>query len=196
MEELLKEENKKSGINSKPIIERSLEKPQGQSLSKGTKRNQQKFFSIETKLLNQRLNSQSKRIRKLQEKLSQIISNQKHYLKIRLPDVLKREKIRVNFAAELEQARKLLKSLNKQRFTFLSNSKDAEKRKNRYIGMFTHEEMLRLRRFFNIDHSTDYLLYRKDSYEKTKDRHVLFLNEKEKRKLKYILTKTKSHDIL
>lgn len=145
--------------------------------------------SIDIKLLNQRLDSHSRRINKLQDKLAQIISNQKHYLKLRLPDVLRKEKTRVAFSAELDHARKLLRSLDKQRFTFLSNSKDEEKRKNRYIGMFTHVEMGRLRRLLDIDHSFDYILYRKDNYKNLKDKHVLLLDEGEKRKLKYILRK-------
>lgn len=155
-----------------------------------------RFTAQNIELLNQRLNSQSQRIRKLQEKLSQIISNYKHYLKYRLPDVLKREKARVNFAAELYQARNLLKSLNKQRFTFLSNSKNEEKRKQRYIGMFTHIELQRLRRLLDIDHSIDYILYRKENYKNLKNKHVVLLDEDEKRKLKYILTKARSHAIL
>lgn len=113
----------------------------------------QKIYHRDIKLTNQRLDSHSRRISKLQDKLAQIISNQRHYLKFRLPDVLKKEKARTSFATELNQARILLKSLNKQRFTFLSNSKDEEKRKNRYIGMFTHVEMQRLRNLLGINHS-------------------------------------------
>jgi hypothetical protein len=149
----------------------------------------EKFSLYEIKLLNQRLNSHSQRIHKLQDKLAQILSNHKHYLKIRLPDVLKREKARARYSAELDQARNLLKSLNKKRFTFLSNSKDEEKRRNRYIGMFTHVEMERLRRLLDIDHSHDYFLYRKENYENLKDKHVVLLNENEKRKLHHILNK-------
>lgn len=153
------------------------------------KEKKEKSLPIDISLFNQRLDSQSKRITKLQEKLAQILSNQKHYLKVRLPDVLKREKVRVNFAAELEQARKLLKSLDKKRFTFLSNSKNKEKREQRHIGMFTQIELQRLRRLLDIDHSYDYFLYRKENYDKLKDRHVILLNEQEKRKLFYILRK-------
>ena len=189
MEEL-KEGIKKGGINQMSSVGRPLNSSKGQSSTK--EKITQGTVSSDIKLLNQRLNSQSLRIRKFQEKLAQIVSNQRHYLKLRLPNVLKKEEARVNFATELTQARKLLKSLGKQRFTFLSNSKNEEKRKSRYIGMFTHEEMQRLRRLLDIDHSIDYLLYRKENYKNLKDKHVLLLDESEKRKLKYILTKSKN----
>lgn len=149
--------------------------------------------SNDIKLLNQRLDSHSRRIKKLSDKLSQIVSNQQHYLKLRLPDVLKREKTRASFSHELILARQLLKSLNKQRFAFLSNSKNEEKRKDRYIGMFTHIEMQRLRRLLDVDHSIDYLLYRKENYADLKGKHVLFLDEKEKNQLRYLLNKSKNH---
>lgn len=140
--------------------------------------------------LSQRLDSQSRRINKLQDKLAQILSNHEHYLKIRLPAVLKREEARTCYSQELYQARLLLKSLNKQRFVFLSNSKDKEKRTQRFIGMFTHVELQRLRRLLNVDHSFEYMLYRKDGYEKLKNKHILMLDEKEKRKLEYLLKKS------
>jgi hypothetical protein len=55
--------------------------------------------------------------------------------------------------------------------------------------MFTHVEMERLRRLLDIDHSHDYFLYRKENYENLKDKHVVLLNENEKRKLHHILNK-------
>lgn len=141
--------------------------------------------------LNERLDSQSKRIRDLQEKLSQIISNNKYYAKHRLPDVLKREKAKVSFSTELNKARVILKSLGKNRFMFASNSKDPKKREERYIGMFTHLEMTKLRRFLESDLSLMYTLYRAKQYKHLKDKQLLFITTEEAVKLHNFL-KSKS----
>lgn len=174
---------KKGGINSQPSIPRPTEEPKGQSPKK-----EKKYSLSDIKLLNQRLNSQSKRIRNLQKKLTQILSNQKHYLKIRLPDVLKREKRKVEFSQELQKAKRVLKTFGKNTFSFLSKSKDINKRNERHIGLFTYIEMQRLRQFLKTSHSQDYVLY-KHQKGILKDRHLIFFTENEIKKLRNLLQK-------
>lgn len=105
----------------------------------------------EIRRLNDRLDSQSNRISELNTKLSNICNNQKHYLSKRLPKVLEREEARSGFVNEYNKVKTILKEFGKQRFFVASNSKNPDLKKQRYIGMFTHVEMQRLRRLLAKD---------------------------------------------
>lgn len=98
--------------------------------------------------LENRINSQSKRINKLQQKLNQIVNNQRYYINKRLPDILKREKAKADFVDVYKHATNILKAFTeKDKISFLSKSKDPELKETRYIGLFTNGEMYKLRLF-------------------------------------------------
>jgi tRNA U38,U39,U40 pseudouridine synthase TruA len=103
------------------------------------------------KYFKNRLDSQSRRIEKLQSKLAQIISNHRYYVQKRLPAVLEREQTKVRFSVVLKKAEQVLRSFGKHHFTLLSKSKDSQKRQDRFVGLFTHVEMQRLRRLLQSD---------------------------------------------
>lgn len=193
---------KKGGINNEPSIARPFKAPQGQLIdgkknlelvNKGLKdlklikKKEKKHSSTEIKRLHDRIDSQSKRINKLQKKLAQIISNQGHYLRVRLPNVLKNEERKATFSEQLKKAETILKAFNRNNLSFVSTSKDTKKRNSRSIGLFTHTEMQRLRRFLDSDHRHDYNLYRADKNPNLKNKQLLFFTKSESAKLKNFL---------
>lgn len=101
--------------------------------------------------IKQRLNSHSKRIEKVHSKLAQIIENQRYYINKRLPGILERAKVRGTFTNEYKRVKEILSTFGKEHFVIVSNSKNGNLKKQRYIGMFTHVEMQRLRRFLAKD---------------------------------------------
>jgi len=101
--------------------------------------------------LQNRLDSQSKRIEKMHSKLAQIVTNQRYYINKRLPGILQRAKIRSTFTNEYKRVKNILSTFGKEHFVIISTSKNGDIKKRRYIGMFTHVEMQRLRRFLEKD---------------------------------------------
>lgn len=98
-----------------------------------------------------RLDSQSRRIEKMHSKLAQIVENQRYYINKRLPGILERAKVRGTFTNEYKRVKEILSTFGKENFIIVSNSKNGNLKKQRYIGMFTHVEMQRLRRFLEKD---------------------------------------------
>lgn len=142
------------------------------------------MLAYEIKRLNERLDSQSLRIKSLRNKIGLIISNHKYYVNKRLPSVLKRERAKMKFSRALERMTQLL---NKQKLPLAAKQRESQRDKPRYIGFFTHVEMQRLRRFLAGDHSRDYMLYRSGRYDSLKNKHLVFLKTNELRKLRKTL---------
>lgn len=114
--------------------------------------NKQKYLTLkDLRNLQDRLDSQSKRIRKIHTKLANIIENHRYYVSKRLPKVIERENSRIGFTKEFNRAKTILRAFGKENFVMTSTSKNADMRKDRYIGMFTHVEMQRLRRLLAKD---------------------------------------------
>ena len=128
------------------IVEESI-KSDSIKDSQETQKPDKRYFNAtkEIKLLNDRLDSQSKRINKLQSKLAQTLVNQRYYMQKRLPLVLERERAKIGFSEALRRAEQVLRVFDKNRLFLMSNSRNKELKKERYIGMFTHVEMQRLR---------------------------------------------------
>ncbi len=109
------------------------------------------YYVKEAKTLAQlyvRLDNQSQQIKKLRDRLTQIIANQRYYIQKRLPQVLEREKIKQKFNKTYFQATQVLRAFtDKDRISFISRSKDPEKKEKRYIGLFTNGEIHKLRLF-------------------------------------------------
>lgn len=144
-------------------------------------------------LIKHRLNSQSRRIKKFRTKLDQIISNQKHYIQKRLPQVIARARAHASFTNELERARKILSAFGRDQFSVVSRSKDKKKREQRYVGLFTHVELQRLRRLLETDHSYTYRFYR-TAAEELKDKNIIVVDKTEAQRLRYLLKKKKKRD--
>jgi hypothetical protein len=136
------------------------------------------------KQLTNRINSQSKRIRKLNQKLARIETYRKYYQKHRLDKVIEREKTKSSFCGEMKRATKVLSHFRKN--FFISNISKSRTKK-RYIGLFTHVEMQRLRKFLNENHKNEYFAYRYKNYSVNKNKGFFLLTNKEKHKLKRML---------
>lgn len=120
-------------------------------LKKDTRQLKRHLTEKDATYFKNRLDSQSRRIEKLQRKLAQIQVNHRYYINKRLPDVLKREKAKIQFSVLLQKAERLLRAFGKTNLAITSNSKDPEKRQQRSVGLFTHVEMQRLRRLLTQD---------------------------------------------
>lgn len=95
-----------------------------------------------------RLDKQAQQIKALWLKVSQILSNQRYYINKRLPKVLEREKIKQKFNNTYLHATQVLKAFTeKDKISFVSRSKDPNRKESRYIGLFTNGEMHKLRLF-------------------------------------------------
>ncbi len=95
-----------------------------------------------------RIDKQAQQIKALRLKVSQILSNQRYYINKRLPKILKREEIKQKFNSTYLHATQILKAFTeKDKISFISRSKDPERKEKRYIGLFTNGEMHKLRLF-------------------------------------------------
>lgn len=137
-----------------------------------------------------RLDSQSKRIRALNDHIMQNISNQRYYLNKRLPNVLKKERARQSFTDAFKKTKVLLGLFTKRQVGYLTKkTRDSQNDKPRYIGLFSNVEMHRLRQFLLGDHSQDYMLYRGNSYKKHKNKHLAFFTTSEIRRIRRLVNK-------
>jgi hypothetical protein len=137
--------------------------------------------------LPERLESLSKRIRKVGRKIDNVISSHDHYIKKRLPSVLKRQKIKDSM---FKSYASLMKQFKKNKFIQLSSHN-----RLRRVGLFTWVEMRRLRNLLKAYHSFDYHLlniFQKNSkLPCQKRRHLVLLTDYEIHKLKRWLNEEK-----
>lgn len=135
-----------------------------------------------------RLDSHSKRIRKINHHVSNIENYRKSYERHRLSGVIKREKVKYGFSVAVSKAIKLLGVVRKN-FSLDSTSKNNNLKHRRHLGLFTNSEMRRLRQFLATNHKNEYFLYRYKNYAKCKGKSMLFLTTNEKQKLRWNLNK-------
>ena len=144
----------------------------------------------EIRYLSKRINSLSGRMRQLHKRIADIVSSRRHYLKYRLPGVLENEKAKIQTLKDFLNLASRLKKLKIVAFHLQGHQKQG---RQRYIGIFTHVEMTRLKNLLEKYHQFDYpfmqALQRNTKYPKLKRKGLIFLTKSQKSKLKRFLEK-------
>lgn len=104
---------------------------------------------LKLKYLPEKFDCLSRRITKQNKKIDNVIDSHQYYIAKRLPFVLKHQKEKKDLWKEYQNVKNFLKRFRKQHFVTMSPSKNPNLRKERYIGLFTHVEMTKLRRFLS-----------------------------------------------
>lgn len=112
------------------------------------------------KYLEKRINSQSRRIHKLQIKFANYVTNHQDYVRKRLPDVIKREKIKADYLHNaMVSMGYLKKTLRQIRFTpHLLGRKDGIKL---YPIFLTHSDRIKLQKFLDYNFNMYKIIKRK-----------------------------------